>query len=191
MDDTTINIIYLLIVILTPIIPAMLLFFIRGMKSTAEATGPYKGMAIKVGGAFAGYFIVFFFLFFKLPNEFTPAKKRDWQIKAIIKDQDGEPLHEFAKPIIKLKPMNNAVENCLVDISLPPKFKNENDIDYKLWIEDESSLYGSSKKFDLHDSAVKFTASRIIHLGTIKLNEIKKEVDPVPEDPYKIDTLKN
>src|SRR6476620_1302569 len=98
MSDTTINIVYLLIVILVPIIPAIFLFFIKGLRSTARASGPLKGLAIKVGGAFAGYFIVFCVLFFKLPNEFAPAKKNDWRIRATIKDQDGDPLSESARP---------------------------------------------------------------------------------------------
>ena len=191
MSDTTINIVYLLIVILAPVIPAVLLFFIKGMKSSAEASGPLKGLAIKVGGAFAGYFIVFFVLFFKLPNEFAPAKKNDWRIRATLKDEDGEPLHESAMPVIKLKPIDKAVQNCVVDISLPHKVKNENDIDYKLWIEDESTLYASSKKFDLQDSALKFRGSRIIELGIIKLNLVKKDEVPIPDSSYKKDTLNN
>jgi uncharacterized membrane protein len=108
-SDTAINIIYLLVVILAPIFPAFLLFMIKGLQSTANASGPYKGMAIKVGGAFGGYFIVFFILVFKLPNEFASAKKSEWRVNAT------------------------------------------------------------------NDTAAKFTGSRTIHLGTMKLNLAKKE----------------
>jgi len=188
MSETLTNIIYLVFVILLPIIPAYLLF--KKLKSSAEASGPFGGLAIKLGGAFAGYFVVFFTLYFKLPNKFIVEKKPDWKITATLKDQDGQPLSEFANPIIKLKPMDKAIENCVVDISLPPKFQSEDDIDYKLWIEDENQLYASSLKFDLHDSAAKFENSRKIELGTIKLSLIPKE-QAMPADSFNITTIKN
>jgi hypothetical protein len=190
MSDTTINIIYLLIVILVPAIPAFLLFKSKGLQSSAAASGPLKGFAIKLGGAFAGYFIVFLILYYKLPNEFAPPGKSEWRVKAILKDQDGESLDASARPIIKLKPMDREVENCRVDISLPPKFKSENELDYKLWIEDENAIYSSSKKFDLIDSALKFKDARIIDLGTIKLTMVRKD-DAIAIKDFKIDTLKN
>ena len=42
---------------LLPLVPAYLLF--RALPSQAEISGPFKGMTVKLGGAFAAYFLVF------------------------------------------------------------------------------------------------------------------------------------
>src|SRR5690349_19822532 len=192
MNETITNITYLILVILLPIIPAYLLF--QKLKSSADAQGKVAGLAIKLSGAFAGYFIVFYVLYFKLPNKFIVEKKKDWVVMATLKDQDGQPLNEYAKPTIKLKHTDKEIENCVVDISLPPPNSTcGDDIDYKLWIEDESQLYASSLKFDLHDSVTKYKSSRVIQLGTIKL--IKLNHNPkeqiIPADSVHISQINN
>ena len=56
MTDTVETWITLLIIVLAPLVPAMLLF--KYLPSTAGVEGTWKGLPIKIGGAFAGYFIV-------------------------------------------------------------------------------------------------------------------------------------
>lgn len=46
---------YMLLVLLLPLIPAFVLF--RFLPSAANVEGPFKGLTIKLGGAFAGYFV--------------------------------------------------------------------------------------------------------------------------------------
>lgn len=43
-------------IVFLPLVPANLLF--KLLPSDAKAEGPWKGVKIKVGGAFAGYFIM-------------------------------------------------------------------------------------------------------------------------------------
>src|SRR5437867_686147 len=87
--EETMNIIYLLIVILVPVIPAYLLF--KKLKSSAEASGPIspiKEFTVKFGGAFAGYFPIFLLLYFKLPHEFAQKTSKEllWEISGNVTD---------------------------------------------------------------------------------------------------------
>ena len=47
--------------VLLPLLPAWILF--RKLPSTAKVDGPWQGMKVKLGGAFAGYFVVLLAVF--------------------------------------------------------------------------------------------------------------------------------
>lgn len=55
------NVIYLLIIIFAPILPAFI-FFKFLPKNKAAVAGPFKGFQVKIAGAFAGYFLIFIIL---------------------------------------------------------------------------------------------------------------------------------
>jgi len=59
------DLIYLAATILVPIVPAAFLFKALPSKpgSTGSITGRFQGMELKFGGAFAGYFAIFFLVF--------------------------------------------------------------------------------------------------------------------------------
>jgi hypothetical protein len=57
MDDAVTQLLVILLaIVLLPLVPAILLF--KFLPSDASAQGPWKGLKIKVGGSFAGYFIM-------------------------------------------------------------------------------------------------------------------------------------
>jgi len=151
----TINIIYLLIVILIPIIPAYLLF--KKLKSSAEASGPIspiKEFTVKFGGAFAGYFPIFLLLYFKLPHQFTQndIPTDVWLITGTVTDaathkkiQNSEALHLTLQP-------SSTVPNAKVNLWLPTtKRPGTEYVDYSLRIEDTSKIYFSSNLIYLGD----------------------------------------
>lgn len=47
---------FMVVVILLPLIPAFLLF--KLLPASADVTGPWQGLQLKLGGAFAGYFLL-------------------------------------------------------------------------------------------------------------------------------------
>jgi hypothetical protein len=55
-DAITQLLVIIFTIVLLPLVPAILLF--KLLPSDASAQGPWKGLKIKVGGAFAGYFIM-------------------------------------------------------------------------------------------------------------------------------------
>jgi hypothetical protein len=90
------RIIYLLIIIIAPVIPAFLLFKFLP-KSSANASGPFKGLQIKLGGAFAGYFPVFLLLILKIYPDLKcapdcppcPERAGKFEINGIATDSTG------------------------------------------------------------------------------------------------------
>jgi hypothetical protein len=58
MYDDLINISYILIIFLVPIIPAYFIYKVLPQTSDAEVIGPFAGLKIKLTGALAGYFII-------------------------------------------------------------------------------------------------------------------------------------
>jgi hypothetical protein len=64
--------------VLIPAIPAFVLY--KWLPSTAEVSGPFQGLQLKLGGAFAGYFIVFMAViaFWKLQSNYEVWKVSGW-----------------------------------------------------------------------------------------------------------------
>jgi hypothetical protein len=74
-------------IILLPIVPAYLLF--RILPSTAELSGPFQGMEIKLGGSFAGYFALVLLVIFSMPKWHPPKAYEVWQVEGRLVDADG------------------------------------------------------------------------------------------------------
>jgi hypothetical protein len=189
------NIIYLLIVILVPIIPAYLLF--KKLKSSAEASGPVspiKEFSVKFGGAFAGYFPIFFLLYFKLPNEFTQQTKSEepWEIIGTIKDATTNKTiqkNSDAELQVVLQPFSRVKESgsfTLYLVSTKPIGKEI--LDYELQIEDKKGVYLSSDVIQLDEFRDQFKDTRKIKIPDSCLKLTKKPtglVDSVSVSPPK------
>jgi len=86
-DQNTVNLIWIFTAILLPVVPALLLY--KLLPSTADVSGPFHGMQIKLSGAFAGYFLlVLVILFWPRPK----AAYEVWTVKGQIQDQNGTVL---------------------------------------------------------------------------------------------------
>lgn len=103
MELTNSNIIYLLAWFILPIIPAFVLF--RFLPSGAIVEGPFKGLTVKLGGAFAGYFLLFIVL---IPKMFNLIKEDDnnrvWTISGSILDSTGNKIKIASNPRLTLIP---------------------------------------------------------------------------------------
>ena len=72
---------------LLPLVPAYLLF--RALPSQAEISGPFKGMTVKLGGAFAAYFLVFFVLWSGLNVEVERFHYHTWTANGSVAFPNG------------------------------------------------------------------------------------------------------
>lgn len=108
--------IFLVAVTLLPIIPSYLLF--RALPCRAIVEGPLAGFKTSLGGAFAGYFVVFILLLLKLDvwkAESHPAV--EWDVVGALTKADGTPVDSLRSgdlsvtraPMITIKP-NGAFE---------------------------------------------------------------------------------
>lgn len=78
------NALLLLMAVLLPLIPAYILY--RLLPSQADLEGPWKGMKLKMSGAFAGYFVLMISLFgfsSRLPNYEV------WTVEGTMAFSDG------------------------------------------------------------------------------------------------------
>ena len=76
------NIIYIVIIVILPIIPAYVLF--KKLPSTAIATGPFHGLNLNLSGAFAGYFIVVLVVSASVTFFYQKPRYDMWTIKGSI-----------------------------------------------------------------------------------------------------------
>jgi hypothetical protein len=112
-------IITLAFIILVPMIPAYFLF--RVLPSTGQVEGAlFKGLEIKLGGAFAGYFAVVLLIFYKhdiwAPPALPPPQETAvvWHLSGKVVDSNGAPIERldikdfaFSPPVFQSIPGGN------------------------------------------------------------------------------------
>jgi hypothetical protein len=84
-DPNTVKLIWIFTAILLPIIPALLLFKLLPL-STADVSGPFHGLQIKLGGAVGAYFLLVLVIYFG-PRPTPPYEV--WTLKGYIQDENG------------------------------------------------------------------------------------------------------
>ena len=83
----------LVLIIILPAIPAFLLF--KALPSRADVSGPFHGLEIKLGGAFAGYFLLVVLIIAELPritNVVDPETSQIWRVEGQLVDEQGKGL---------------------------------------------------------------------------------------------------
>jgi hypothetical protein len=90
-----------LAVFLVPLFPAVLLY--KTLPSLADVSGPFKGLNIKLTGAFAGYFLLVLlscgFAYFVMTHE--KQKYEVWEVSGVLGSLDtkGKPVNVIASTI--------------------------------------------------------------------------------------------
>lgn len=89
-------------IVLLPIFPAYLLF--KALPSQAGVAGPFQGLQLKLGGAFAGYFVVVAFITFQ-HNRWAPDPTYQvWEFNGRLTDKHEKPIEPLAMEHIQLSP---------------------------------------------------------------------------------------
>jgi hypothetical protein len=118
-------IVFLAIQILLPLVPAYLLF--QALPSTAavsnrrRAVGPLSGLEIKLGGAFAGYLVLFGFIIFYGPR--PPSKWQPFQVMGTLAFSDPSDPTPFNRIQILQRPTNIELDDAggfTLDILVKP-----------------------------------------------------------------------
>jgi hypothetical protein len=85
--------IYMLLpmLVLLPLIPAYILFSV--LKSTGEVGGPFYGLKLQLGGAFAGYFALLLLLLYSFKAYIVPPPLHVvWTVKGQVVDDHQQPV---------------------------------------------------------------------------------------------------
>ncbi|HYK90527.1 MAG TPA: hypothetical protein VE398_17270 [Acidobacteriota bacterium] len=94
---------YMLLILLLPLIPAFVLF--RFLPSTADVTGPFKGLTLKLGGAFAGYFVTVLLSWQVAKSMAEPTWSDNWNVVAQITFDGPQAAHPPAsQAVVLVKP---------------------------------------------------------------------------------------
>jgi hypothetical protein len=116
------DLVYLTVAILLPIAPAYLLY--KTLPSQATVEGPWKGLVIKLTGAFGGYFLVFSVVmgYVMTRPERPTARYELWEVKGKINwDQNSA---EVDPNSVRLK-LFPAIDNVIGDGSFKIKILAE------------------------------------------------------------------
>ncbi|HEV2732542.1 MAG TPA: hypothetical protein VGV15_21130 [Terriglobales bacterium] len=101
---------YMLLVLLLPLIPAFLLF--RFLPASANLEGPFKGFTIKLGGAFAGYFVTVLLSWHIARTLLEPMWSDNWNVVAHISFDGAPPNHPPpTQAVVLVKPPTAEIEN--------------------------------------------------------------------------------
>jgi len=80
--------VFMLLILLLPLLPAFILF--RFLPGSADVEGPFKGLTIKLGGAFAGYIVAVLLSWQVAKSLLAPTWSDNWTVVAQVK-LDGSP----------------------------------------------------------------------------------------------------
>lgn len=120
MENGTQNIILIILWFVLPILPAFLLFKFLPMKDT-DVSGPFKGLQIKLTGAFAAYFLIFLLSMTVFNKLITKEEERYeiWTIEGSVYDATTKrPVKDFVNPVVKIIPRYGSIDNGQFNIKV-------------------------------------------------------------------------
>jgi hypothetical protein len=103
MSDQAYYLVVMAAEVLLPLIPAFILF--KVIPSDATVTGPFQGFTVKLGGAFAGYFVMFLVL-----NHFFPPPESRYQVWHIRGQASLEGPDKLLESDISVQPIVQVVD---------------------------------------------------------------------------------
>jgi hypothetical protein len=99
----------MLLILLLPLIPAFVLF--RFLPSSADVEGPFKGLTIKLGGAFAGYVVTVLLSWQVAESLLKPMWSDNWDVVAQITFDSGSGSHPPpTQAVVLVKPPTAEIE---------------------------------------------------------------------------------
>jgi len=96
--------ILLAFLVLVPIVPAYLLY--KLLPSTSDVQGTFRGMGIKLTGAFGGYFALVFLLIWQLPQIVAAVSPpiQVWDVQGQVVDETGSGIEPLSPGDIRVEP---------------------------------------------------------------------------------------
>lgn len=100
---------YMLLILLLPVVPAFVLF--RFLPSSATAEGPLKGLNIKLGGAFAGYIVAVLVAWQIADSLLQPNWSDNWNVIAHIEfDRQSANHPPVGEALVVVRPPSAVID---------------------------------------------------------------------------------
>jgi hypothetical protein len=99
---------YMLVILLVPILPAFLLF--RYLPSYGIVKGPFKGMNIKFGGAFAGYIAAVLVAWQIAASLLQPTWSDNWNVVAHVQFEGAGGNPPVGETAVVVRPPSAAID---------------------------------------------------------------------------------
>jgi len=109
--------VYMLLILLLPLLPAFVLF--RFLPSSSDVQGPFKGLTVKLGGAFAGYFLTVLLSWQVAGSLLAPTWSDNWNVVARITFNDGDHRSPSEALVIVNPPSPNIDSSGLLQMRIP------------------------------------------------------------------------
>ena len=105
---------------LLPLGPAFVLY--KLLPSTANVSGPFKGLNIQLGGAFAGYFVLTLMAFGYLASRPNPLMEEVWEVTGRVACQDSIDVARLR--LLMMPPTQHTYPNGNFNVQVPAKRLN-------------------------------------------------------------------
>ena len=174
--------------ILLPIAPAYILY--KALPSQANVEGPFNGLAIRLSGAFGGYFLLVLVIvgFLTARPQLPKARYEVWAVKGQI-NQDGTPI-DPQRLRLSLVPANQTViGDGSFDIQIAPEVTDAGKLKFPTLVIEHPDFQPVS--INLNETQAKFgqqirNISMDIATKEIAVNgpiDLKKKIQLPPYDP--------
>jgi hypothetical protein len=95
--EQLIYLLYMVVAILLPIVPAYLLY--RNLPSKTSVKGPFKGLTVQLKGAFAGYFLLVLIMQSFILIRPKPQDFETYRVEGLVKDVPQETVDDLVNRI--------------------------------------------------------------------------------------------
>ena len=163
-------IVWVVMAVILPIIPAYILF--KYLPASANVEGPFHGMQIKLGGAFAAYFIVFITIIL-YPR---PSDIEVWTVTGTVLDHNEEPPAKVDFSFSPSAEQFDATGYFILDIPIKRKQDGKENFP-KILITRPGQAFGAASVKLAEKNPDR--SSKTIDVGTLKLGR-----PAAPEVPY-------
>jgi hypothetical protein len=172
--------------ILLPLIPAFILFW--AIPSDASVSGPFKGLKLKLGGAFAGYFVLFIALQTFFPAPERPQGELRYQVWHLRGQATLEGRDKLLASDISVQPVVDVIPGGSFRLDIPVPMNEAGALEFPTLVVDHPPCHASSS-IDLNlteQSGFGGTSTHVVIFKNPKERTIRVDGIHLPLDPSSV-----
>jgi len=176
LSDRSFWLLFVVVVVLLPMVPAITLF--KVLPAQAVVKGPFKGLKVNLGGAFAGYFVLLLLLIGVFRTPPANPTSQVWHVVGTVAFSDHAEVPSDAIRFSVVPPAEKVASDGKFDVKVVRSIADTGELDLP-FLKLEAQGY-SSQDISLQDEAQAAAERKIQINRPIVLN-------PLPGAAYKSD----